>query len=306
MFIQRDPVTVSSRDESNSAPRATPDNAEAVRNELLRQIETSAGELESQLAALRYAGSGNHDFLDQGEARLHRLNLLRDQLVGGAKGVAALRAEIASAVADTRAYTSSVSGIVGIAQTSPAEQAAQAALRDASAAAHRTVSDFTRDFYERKIFDPYLKFASVEDEEAYRRREQERQRAIEKAQAENTPEGNLRANTLAIEQLQDAGAHGADRSPEFKPRMNKLIESGGALRSAIAGHPVVTTEQHEQGALVATAAADPLASVKAKSPETAGVASVLLAAGLSIPHSDNVGHGVSHQATRAASPSRVI
>ena len=302
MFIQRDPVTVSSRDESESAPRITPDNAEAVRNELLRQIETSAGELESQLAALRHSGSGNRDFLDQGEARLHRLNLLRDQLVGGAKGLplAVIRAEITSAVASVREYTAA-----GAAATSQAATTEQAALRVASSAAHQVVSDFSRDFYERKIFDPYLKFASAEDEEAYRRREQERQRDIEKAQAANTPEGNLKANALAIEQLQDAGAHGADRSPEYKPRMDKLMASHDALRSAIAGDRSVATEQHEPASPATSVAADPLASVKAKSPETTGVASVLLAAGLSVPHADNVGHGVTHQATRSA-PARVI
>lgn len=306
VFIQRDQVTVSSRENLLGAPAVAPDNEEAARTRLLHQIDTSSHELEGQLATLRNAAFGNHELVDDGVAKLHRLNLLRDQLVGGTKGVAALRAEIASAVAATRAYTSGISGAVGTAQGSPAEQAAQAALRDASIAAHRTVADFSRDFYERKIFDPYLKFASTEDEEAYRRREQERQRAIEKAQVENTPAGNLRANELAIDQLKDAGAHGADRSPDYKPRMDGLVGSRDALRSAVARNQAVATEHQGPSAPATGDAADPFASLKAKSPETAGAASVLLAAGLSVPHSDNVGHGVTNQAIQSAPPVRAI
>ena len=200
----------------------SPDNE---RGELLRQIETSSIQLEGQLAELRHGASGHPDLLANGQARLHRLNSLRDQLVGGAKGVAALRAEITAAVAATHAYTLSVSGVVGTAQASPAEQAAQAALRDASIAARQTVNNFERDFYGRKIFDPYLKFASADDEEEYRRREAERQRAIETARAENTPEGNLRAINLSIDQMNDAGAHGADRSADFKPMLDGLKKS---------------------------------------------------------------------------------
>jgi hypothetical protein len=180
------------------------------------------------LAELRHS-TRNDDRLHKGQAKLHQLNSLRDQLVGGAKGMAALRAEITAAVAATHAYALSVSGVTGTAQTSPGEQAAQAALRDASVAAHQTVENFERDFYGRKIFDPYLKFASTQDEDEYRRREQERQHAIEKAQAENTPEGNLRATKLAIAQLEDAGAHGADRSPDYHRTLDGLKLSERAL-----------------------------------------------------------------------------
>jgi hypothetical protein len=241
VFIRRDQFTVSIRDDSISALSITPDNAEAVRTELLRQIETSGHELEGQLAALRNTASGNHDLLDDGVAKLHRLNFLRDQLVGGAKGVAALRADIASAIAATHAYTSSVSAVIGTALATPAEQAAQT-LRNASDASHRTVADFSRDFYDRKIFDPYLQFASTEDKEAYHRREAERRLAIEKAQAENTPEGTLRANTLAIEQLHDAGAHGADRSPDYKSMLQNLELHKRELERRMAHQPLAPTE----------------------------------------------------------------
>jgi len=108
------------------------------------------------------------------------------------------------------------------------------ALEQASQASRATTAAFMHDYYERKMFEPYLRFASLNDEEEYRRREDERRRAIEKALAEHTPEGNLRANQLAIEQLKDAGAHGADKSPQYQPTLKSLTGAGNALASQIA------------------------------------------------------------------------
>lgn len=244
--------------------------------------------------------------LTQGGVKLQQLNSLRDQLVGGAKDVTALRAEIASAVADIRAYTSQVGAATGATQGASSEQAAQIALREASAASRKTVDDFERDFYERRIFDPYLRFASATDEETYRQNEAERRREIEKARAEHTPEGDLRAVNLSIDQLRDAGAHGADRSREFKPHLDALYKSSDALTSAIGASQRTTRQQVEQGAPAAKDTPDPLASVGAKSPDAKGAVAVLIAAGLSGPQSDNLGHGVANQAVQPATPTRAI
>ncbi len=273
--------------------------------DLLRQIDSAREVLETQLDALRSVDPMHlhQDVEVNAAARLMRLNLLRDQLVGGTNGMplAALRAEIASAVAATLAYTSQVSSATIASQATTAQQAA---LHEASANVRQSVSDFTRDFYERRIFDPYLRFTSAEDEEAYRRREEERRLAIDKAQAENTPEGNLRANRLAIEQLRDAGAHGADRSPEYRRRMDELVRSGDALDTAIGASRTTSAAQNERPAPSATVAADPLASVGAKLTDTKGAAAVLLAAGISTPQSDNLGHGVNDRATQQSSVMR--
>ncbi len=278
MFIKRDPATVSSRDVSPFTPPITPDNEAAVRAELLRQIETSSRELEIQLAALRYAG-GSHALLDQGDDKLRHLNSLRDQLVGGAKGVAALRAEITSAVADTHAYTSGVGSASGTAQAAGAEQAA---LRAASNAARATVVDFNRDFYERKIFDPYLRFASTEDEEAYRRREDEYRRGIAAARAENTPEGDLRATQLSLDQLHDAGAHGAKRSAAYRGFDDRLTASHDRLAHAIA----VTPHSDRSARAEQRDGAKPDQKV---APE---VLAALREAGITIPDQGGSGHGV--------------
>jgi hypothetical protein len=174
-------------------------------------------------------------------------------------------------------------------------------LQQASAAAHQTVSDFERDFYERRAFDPYLRFASAEDEEAYRRREADRKAAIDRAMAERTPEGNLRANRLALDQLEDAGAHGADRSPEYLRTHDRLMATRDALTRAITSAPSAAISSSQP---TTATTADPLQSIAAKAPDAKGVAAALLAAGISPPASDNVGHGVQDRVAQPASAVR--
>jgi hypothetical protein len=125
------------------------------------------------------------------------------------------------------------------------QQALQAAhervgadLATAQARTRATVQEIGRDIYERRIFDPYLRFSSDEEESAYRRREEENRRAIAEALAEQTPAGDLRAANLIQRQLADAGAHGADASPEFAGRMARINnEISGLERAAASQQP---------------------------------------------------------------------
>lgn len=286
---------------STSRPAAEPQDAEAsLRAELSAKIANAQSDLENQLAALRNAASmaAGGDALAQALAQLHGLSRLQQRIIhADASALIAIRGEVAASVAATQALVQQAG------PASTALQSAQAALYEASATADRTVRDFNRDFYERRIFDPYLRFTSTEDEEEYRRHEQERQRAIEKALAENTPEGNLRANQLAIEQLKDAGAHGADRSPDFKPTMDRLQKSSDALTKAIE-HQRQPTRTEQATATQTPDYTDPLQSVGAKAPEAKGVAAVLLAAGISKPQTDNMGHGVNDRSGQITSPVR--
>jgi hypothetical protein len=160
-------------------------------------------------------------------------------------------------------------------------------LHEASEAAHHKVATFVHDFYVRKIFDPYLRFGSPEDEAAYRKREAERERAIKEALAEGTPEGNLRASQLAVEQLKDAGAHGADRSPQYQPALDALMTSGADLKSQLAGkHRGVAQE----------AWAESLAQEGAVAPELPPeLLSAFRATGTTIPAQDQQGHGVTRR-----------
>ena len=202
-------------------------------------------------------------------------------------GLSAIRAEVAASVAATQALvqqTQSGSSLV---------LSAQAALVAASEAARRTTTDFMHDYYDRHLFDRYLKFASTEDEEEYRRREQERKAAIEKAQAEHTPQGDLRANKLAIEQLKDAGAHGADQSPDYKPELDRLKGSQTSLERAI-GQPAKAAAQDRISAAT---------SGTADAPGNAGLSPDLIAGLKNVgitPPSQIDGHGVAACDAKAA------
>lgn len=131
--------------------------------------------------------------------------------------------------------------------------AAELALHQAVAHARQVTGDFVHDFYERRIFDPYLSFATPEEEQAYRDREETRQRAIEAARALGTPEGDLLALQLSEEQLNDAARYGADRSPDFAPTYDRVSRAGDDLERSLgiapqqarADHANAQAEPHE-------------------------------------------------------------
>lgn len=112
-----------------------------------------------------------------------------------------------------------------------ASQAAGAETADASvssiivssAATRQEVQSISDDLFKRRIFDPYLHFDSPEEKARYETEQAERQRQIQAALAEHTPEGNLRAGGLAAGGMLEAAAHGATASPDFLPKWNKLV-----------------------------------------------------------------------------------
>jgi len=166
-------------------------------------------------------------------------------------------------------------------------QAQQLALAQTSAAARASVSDFTHAYYDNRVFDSYLSFASPEDEEEYRKREAQWREEIAKAQAEHTPQGDLRAANLAIRQLEDAGAHGADRSADFQPMLDDLKRKAGALGTQIdAAGKASGTQRGQQQA--ATAAHDEALDA-ALTPE---VLASLHAAKIAVADQTQDGHGL--------------
>ena len=141
--------------------------------------------------------------------------------------MAALQAEVTALVAATQVAASSIqASATHVGET----------LQAAAEAARRQVDGFVRDFYERKIFDRFLEFSSDEDKDAYRKREAERRETIEREHAKGTPKGDLAALRLETEQLKDAGAHGADRSPDFAPLVRQTADAKSKLESAL-GEP---------------------------------------------------------------------
>lgn len=233
-------------DDASTGRQAKPvDPNGTIRADLLGQIAEAQAALESDIELLRHAVamSGDGATLAAAQGQMSRLAGLQHRIEhahGG--GLTVIRAEVMASVAASQTLAQQVRSTVAIAQ------AAEVALHAASAAARREVASFAHDFYERKIFDPYLRFASPEEEAAYRQREEAYQRAITAASAEGTPEGNLRATRLAIAQLEDAGAHGADASPDYAPTLaglrtaerglaGELARSSPAQRTVEAGEP---------------------------------------------------------------------
>lgn len=183
--------------------------------------------------------------------------------------LAAMRGEVSAATAAatelaSEASSSSANGTAANANLSPAQRA-----RAAIEALHR-------DIFENRVLDPYLQFASPEEEEAYRERERERKQEIDRALALGTPEGLRRAADVTQEQLRDAGEHGADRSPDFAGMMSQI---GSAKESINAP----TTASQAQAQLP-----------HPPSSEVADIAATLRAAGLSsdVAAHDGSGHGL--------------
>ncbi|MDP1735991.1 MAG: hypothetical protein Q8L23_00970 [Caulobacter sp.] len=276
-----------------SSQPALPADAEAsLRAELAERISGAQAEIEHHLTELRRAASAGGDAtpLLQADAQREGLGRLQHRLAQAhGAGLVSIRAEVSAFVAAAQAVAQQVRTVAATAQ------AAEVALHAASAAAHREVTDFVRDFYERKIFDPYLRFASTEDEEAYRRRESERQEAIRKALAEGTPEGDLRANRLAIAQLEDAGVHGADRSSAYAPMLGGLKDTERTLASRVAPEPEQTRTSS------ATPAADPLDRVKAPVALDPALLASVRATGVVVGDQDQRGHGLVPRETVAPS-----
>lgn len=177
---------------------------------------------------------------------------------------------------------------------------AEVALHEASAAAHREVSDLAHDFYDKKIFDPYLKFASAEDEEAYRRQEDERQRYIKEQLAKGTPEGNLNAADAMLDQMKDAKAHGADASPEFQSRYDAAEGATTRLRAALRARGS-EVERPERSAIAVgsnhDAMHDPLDAIAPNLDDKAKAAlATFKAAGIVVSETAQPEHGVTNQA----------
>jgi hypothetical protein len=165
--------------------------------------------------------------LIQAQSQLQGLGRLKQRLAEARGGdLVSIRAEISASIAATQL-------LVQQSRVAAATQSVEEVLRDARRAVREEVTSLAEDFYEKKKFDPYLRFASAEDEAAYRQREAERRQRIEEEMAKGTPQGDLAAAKLLSEQMKDAGAHGANASPEFGTRMTSLSTATTKLQGAL-------------------------------------------------------------------------
>jgi hypothetical protein len=194
---------------------------------LLSQIRSAQSDLDQLLAQL---GSDAGGVLADGKSQRELLTQLERTVSSGAGAPgASMRGEIAGVLATTATLLQQA--------RAAADQSGGSALATAQARTRASVEQMGRDIYERRIFDPYLQFASGEDEAAYRRREQENRRAIAEALAERSPAGYLRAARIMGRQLRDAGAHGADASPQFTQMRDHNAADIERLETALGRHP---------------------------------------------------------------------
>jgi hypothetical protein len=216
---------------SEGQPTLSVDPEASLRAELLSTIAGAQFDIDNAIAELARSGADASALVNQRQS----LQQLQKQ-VGSASfaTLAGLRAEIAGAVATTQTLTEQ-----GRANATTAGQAAAEALATASANSRAQVTSIMRDMHR---FDPYLHFASAEDEAAYRKREAERLAYIDAQHAKGTAEGNLNAAGATVAQLADAETHGAGNSPEFKQRKRELVESTIALRNQMHANGQSTEE----------------------------------------------------------------
>lgn len=242
---------------------------------MIGRLVAAQFELEAALAKLR-AGTDNVA-IARGQISLSDLVALQRSVATATPAVlAGMRAEIIAAAA-------SIASDAKLAASGDSAGAAEqlANARTNARSAVRTVMDGMKDF------DPYLRFTSREDEEAYRRREEETRRAIEVALAKHTPQGDLQATRLAQAQLADAGVHGADASPEFASRMSALSRSGDELRQATKANEAPPSSSKPTPLNEGSAPALP------SDDELSAIAAALQSSGVSVPKSQEAAaHGV--------------
>lgn len=246
----------------------------SLRAELTGAIAAAQIDIADAIADLARSGADSAALTNQNQA-LQKLQ----RTVGSANlgSLLALRGEVAATASSAtnlanQAISSAASAATAQANLTPAERA------------RASIEALNRDLFENRVLDPYLRFNSPEDEEAYRERDRERKEEIDRAMALGTPEGLRRAAELTHDQLRDAGAHGADRSPDFGRLMNTANE---AREFAM---------PHEKQ-MTANNAAQPTVSN-----DVADIATTLRAAGLSAPPQmgNEGGHGLSFDRLSAA------
>lgn len=201
----------------------SPDPLASQRTELIGQLVASQFAIEAALAALTTVG-GDTAVAGEMQAQLSLLSELRQQ-IGSASGTAltALRNDVTAAAGSASSIVQQARNAANAAGLAASEK-----LLTAQQARH-AIRAVGQDLFDRHVLDPYLQFASEEDEKAYRKREEERRIAYERELAKHTEEGDRRAAEIIKTQLLDAKAHGADASPDFASLLSRTEAAATAL-----------------------------------------------------------------------------
>lgn len=246
----------------------------SLRAELTGAIAAAQIDIANAIAELAKSGADSSALTSQNSA-LQQLQ----RTVGSANlgSLLALRSEVT-------ATASSATNLANQAISSAASAAAAQANLSPAERGRSSVESLNRDLFENRVLDPYLRFNSQEDEEAYRKREREREAEIKRALELRTPEGNRRAAELTHDQLLDAGAHGADRSPDFAGMVQRADDAMADLHPPADDRSPLDLAALPVQSGVRLGAEDGLGDILA----------TLKAAGVTIPaiQANDAGHGV--------------
>jgi len=202
---------------SEGHPAKRDDPQASLRTELVGQLAAAQLALETAIAELSRTG-GDVATLSASRAQLSSLVGLRQQITfASGPALASLRAEALAASSSASALAQqagdSASNNAGAGNSNPAQ------------AARRAIEEVGQDLFERRKLDPYLKFTSAEDEEEYRKREEQRNEERNRALELHTTEGDRLALKIQREQWRDAGEHGAASSPEYRAMGEKMAQA---------------------------------------------------------------------------------
>lgn len=201
----------------------SPDPQASLRTELVGQLAGAQFALESAIAELSRNAGGTATLSASRQQLASLTDLLRQIGTASLAQLSDLRREVASTAASAIELANQATSVAGNSAGADANLTPTQRARAAIEALHR-------ELFENRVLDPYLQFATPEEEEAYRQRERERNDEIKRALALGTPEGDHSAANLMQEQLRDAGAHGADRSPDFADMVQRADEAMADLR----------------------------------------------------------------------------
>lgn len=262
----------------------------SLRAELTGAIAAAQIDIANAIAELARSGADSAALANQGQA-LQQLQ----RTIGSANlgSLLALRGEVA-------ATASSATNMASQAISSATNSAAANANLTPAERARASIEALNRDLFENRVLDPYLHFNSPEDEEAYRKRERERKEEIDRAMALGTPEGLRRAAQLQQDQLRDAGAHGADRSPDYAGMVQRSDAAFADL------HP--PQQASEQAALKSETASEHSSLPPSSNDGLGDILATLKAAGVTTPaiQASDAGHGISTTLAQARETSSAI
>lgn len=259
------------------------DRLASQRAELIGPLVAAQFDLERAIGELARSGAGT----GIAQSQLLKIGQLL-RAIGGADAptLAAMQASVTGLIAETQSIAQQGRDATGQGEIGEAQFAAvNARTRD-------TVQRISDELFERKIFDPYLRFANAEEEAEYRKREAEREAYIKRELAKGTPEGNLNASTAVVDQIKDAGRHGADQSPDYQRLLDEAIRT-----------------QNEQATAIDQNATRPTEAAKPSPRETEGsdfdqIAAAFKASGVVLPDTDIAdakGHGLADASIERAS-----